>query len=190
MEKRPPDPPDPPDRVSSPVESRDLSSPVFPRPGVKRRLNTNNEGLVEPSKKPITDVRSSAGDVNPGFYSHPSLTDSPKSYHINDKGPFLIHVSCPESDPSASLSIRSIIFGHFLIKYKVSNIVQDAVNKVGRNRISFEFKSGLDANNFLSNHIVPSNNYSVTIPNCNDSRMGLVRGVPADWSMQEFVETL
>ncbi|CAF4918502.1 unnamed protein product [Pieris macdunnoughi] len=88
MEKRPPDPPDPPDRVSSPVESMDLSTPLLPQPGVKRRLDTVNESLVEPSKKPMTDVRSSVDDVNPGFYSHPSLTGSPKSYLVNDKGPF------------------------------------------------------------------------------------------------------
>ncbi|CAH3914990.1 unnamed protein product [Pieris brassicae] len=130
MEKRPPDPPDPPDRVSSPVESMDLSPPVFPQPGVKRRLNTINEGLAEPSKKPMTDVRSSADDVNPDFYSHSSLTDSPESYHINDKGPFLVHVSS-----SGGSSIRLIKFGHFLIKNKVSNIVQDGVKKVGRNNI-------------------------------------------------------
>ncbi|CAH3863488.1 unnamed protein product [Pieris brassicae] len=111
MEKRPPDPPDPPDKISSPVESMHLSSPVLSQPGVKLRLNSINEGLAEPTTndlKPMTDVRSSADDVNHGFYSHPSLTDSPKSYHMNVKGPFLVHVSCPESDPYASSSISSI----------------------------------------------------------------------------------
>ncbi|CAH3898848.1 unnamed protein product [Pieris brassicae] len=116
----PPRPPDPPDRVSSLVESMEFSPLVFPQPGVKRRLDNVNECLAEPFKKAMTDVRPSADDVNPGFYSHPSLTDSPKSYHINDKGPFLVHFSCPESNPSSGSSIRSIKFGHFLInKYPI-----------------------------------------------------------------------
>lgn len=179
MEVRPPDPPDPPDRRVRPPspDQMDLSPPVFTQTGSKRRLD--DDIAPEPPKKPNVEP-------NPAFYSVPS--DSPTSYTDSDKGPFIVHVSHTENELSSGISIRPIKFGQFLVKNNIKNIKNDGVKKIGRNRISVEFKSGTDANNFLENRILSVHKYTAVIPNYNISRMGVVRGIPLDTSMQELVE--
>lgn len=192
MEARPPDPPDPPDpsRGSLTEVEMELSPPVFtqPAPGSKRRLPDAADTGPEPAKKSATPE--SVLTENPNFYTDSVLTQSPTKYTDNDKGPFIIHVSVKESNPSAGTFIRPLKFGQFLVRNKVKNIKSDGVKKVGRNRISVEFKTGNDANNFLLNQILGNNNYVASIPNYNVSRMGVVRGIPTDMSMKEFVESL
>ncbi|XP_069360040.1 uncharacterized protein [Maniola hyperantus] len=123
-------------------------------------------------------------------YTHPSFSEGPKGYSRDDKGPFIVHVSKEVSDPSAATSIRALQFGQFLHHNKFSHIIKDGVKSVGRNRVSVEFSTALAANDFLASQILTLAKYKANIPTFNITRMGLVRGVPIDWSMGDFVESL
>ncbi|VVC88385.1 unnamed protein product, partial [Leptidea sinapis] len=124
------------------------------------------------------------------MYTHPSFAEGPKGYSKYDKGPFIVHVSREVSDPSAGTSIHALKFGLFLHQNKFSHIVKDGVKSVGRNRVSVEFSNAQAANEFLSNQILTLTKYKAVIPTFNITRMSLVRGVPVDWSMEDFVESL
>ncbi|CAH2238588.1 jg23693 [Pararge aegeria aegeria] len=139
----------------------------------KRTQRRENPRLI---KKSISDPAS----ANPSIqliYIHPSLEVASKKYLDTDSGPFVVYVSREVTDPSAGSSIRAIKFGQFLYKNKIKSIVNDGVKSVGRNKMSVEFKCG-DAE------------FKGYIPTFNITRMGLVRGVPVEWHLDEFVESL
>lgn len=187
MDRHPPDPPDPPDDHST-QDSMELSPPLFTQPGTKRRLDPEIQTV--PTKKSVTDTPQSL-PAEQTLYKHPSLEDdSQKTYSNLDKGPFIVHVSLHEHSPSSGTSIRPIIFGRFLSKNQIKDIANDGIKKVGRNRISVEFKNSTAANNFLNNSLLKSNKYVAAIPTFNVTRMGIVRNIPTDLSMSEFVESL
>lgn len=73
---------------------------------------------------------------------------------------------------------------------KISNIRQDGVKKVGRNRVSVEFSSPQDANAFLTNNILSKYSYLASIPTFNITRMGVISGVPSDISEEEALTIL
>lgn len=118
-------------------------------------------------------------------YSHPSLAKE-REYSQCDDGPYIVHVSKVLPDPAASTSIRAIKIGQLLVCNGIKDIKSDGIKRIGRNRVSIEFSSFNAANDFLKNPILQSNNLIGTIPTYNFSRMGLVRGVPTDLSMEEF----
>ncbi|KAL0878633.1 hypothetical protein ABMA27_003708 [Loxostege sticticalis] len=194
MDPTPPDPPDPPDRVPSPMEltiedqtTSPLSPPMFSQSGTKRRLDGTADVPSEPAKRPTTDPPLTR---NQTVYIHPSLVISPKTYSDTDKGPFIVHVSKVENDPSARTYLQAIKFGQFLFKNKIYNVIKDGVKKIGSNRVSVEFKSATEANNFLNNDILSNHKYTASIPSYNVTRMGLIKGIPIDWSMEELAESL
>ncbi|XP_045445751.1 uncharacterized protein LOC123653814 [Melitaea cinxia] len=121
---------------------------------------------------------------------HPSFSEAPMSYAEDDKGPFIVHVSREVSDPASGTTIRAIKFGQFLHTNKIKSVVNDGVKNVGRNKISVQFTSAEAANSFLSNPVLDLCKYKTTVPTYNITRIGLVKGVPVDWSMQELVESL
>lgn len=179
----PPDPPDPPDIDLFPSSSEITS---FQRDS-RKRANVTSIDNIYTNKKIVT--KSLAVPSIQNVYTHSNI-DLSKQYSSKDKGPFLVHVSLLESDPSAGSSIRPIIFGKFLYSNKIKNIAKDGIKKIGRNKISITFSSASDANNFVNNQLLTKHNYKAFIPNYNITRMGVVRGVPAEWSMDEFVESL
>lgn len=185
MEPISPDPPDPPD--SDPPLAVCLSS-TQSSTATKRQRRDEDQGC--PRKKLITDSETASASIQT-VYTHPSIVvDGIRSYESTDSGPYIVYVSKIESDPAAGTEIRPIKFGQFLHTHKIENICQDGVKRVGRNKISVTFKSALGANKFLDNPMLKSYNYEAFIPTYNVTRMGLVRGVPVDWSMDEFVESL
>lgn len=195
MDRVPPDPPDPPDptniseRESFPI-AMESSPPVFSQLGTKRRIEAPASPSV-PQKKTLSNLTQSfVPTPNDSLFIHPSISDTQKAYSVLDKGPFIVHVSRNESSPSSGTTIRPIIFGQLLSKNKVKNIVNDGVKKIGRNRISVEFKSFKDANDFIINPLLDLYKYTSSIPNYNITRMGLIRGIPIELSMDELVESL
>ena len=123
-------------------------------------------------------------------YVHPSMENPTRFYGKEDGGPYVVHVSRTEEIPNSGVSLKPIKIGLLFVQNKVTNIVKDGIRSVGRNRVSVEFKTALDANNFISSQsqMLARHKLTVTVPSYNISRMGLVRGVPVEWSMQEFVE--
>lgn len=142
--------------------------------------------------EPINNPKRTTNPENPSpsistIYTHPSLA-SPFNYSSEDKGPFLVHVSRAESDPSAGLTLRPIKIGLFLTHNNIDGILKGGVKSAGRNRVAIEFTTAEHANHFIKNELLASNNLTARIPSYNITRLGLVRGVPCEWSMSEFVE--
>ncbi|XP_045453756.1 uncharacterized protein LOC123663060 [Melitaea cinxia] len=66
----------------------------------------------------------------------------------------------------------------------------DGIKRIGRNRISIEFKSADHANTFLDLPAISAAGYIASIPSYSVSRMRVVREVPVEWSMEELAENL
>lgn len=184
----PPLPPDPPDPDPTTSEIRESRS-------VKRRMGEDSEesGGTGGKVKAVASDKDTAPSVASvqTTWMHATLVIGVKEYSTSDKGPFIIHVSREVPDPSAGTSIRPIKFGQFLCNYRVGNICADGIKSVGRNRVSVEFRSAADANKFLDNSTLLSQyKYIASIPTFNITRMGLVKNVPIDMSMEEFAENL
>lgn len=178
----PPEPPDPGgQQISGSNESIRLS---------RKRDGNLIDAIVETTPKRHIIHPSTANPSIQTIFVDPTFSEGPKCYTNDDKGPFIIHVSREVADPSAGTSIRAIQFGQFLHKNKISSIINDGVKNVGRNRISVEFSTFKSANDFLTNPILEMAKYKTNIPTYNVTRMGLTKGVPVDWSMNEFVESL
>lgn len=122
-------------------------------------------------------------------YVSPEFTSRKNKYEDSD-APFLVHVSKKENEPSSGVSLRPIHFGYFLSKNNIKNVLADGVKHVGRNRISVEFKSATDANSFLELPTLTQYNYEAVIPSYNITRMGIIRNMPTEWSLEEIVEEL
>lgn len=174
MEVDPPRPPDPPDPTSYTPSS------------TKRHLDADNQ---PPAKKTITSVDQATPSIET-VYTDSILVIGGLSYTTLDKGPYVVHVSRTETDPAAGTTIKPIRFGQFLKHNKISNVCYDGVKKVGRNKISVEFTSADDANKFVTLPILAMCKYTAFIPTYNVTRIGIVRQVPTDMSMTEFVESL
>ncbi|XP_045774690.1 uncharacterized protein LOC123873723 [Maniola jurtina] len=86
--------------------------------------------------------------------------------------------------------MRAIKFGQFLHKNKIRSVLNDGVKNVGRNKVSVEFANGQAANEFLENPILTISKHIAYIPTFNITRMGLVRGVPVDWHLDEFIDSV
>lgn len=180
MEVVPPDrPPDPPDPGLISEENRPA----------KRRL-VDEATPTSHNKKTVTSPDMAAAS-NINIWHHALMVIGVKEYTSSDKGPFVVHVTREQSDPSAGTTIRPIKFGQFLSNHHVTNICSGGIKQVGRNRISVEFRSADDANKFLDNTtLLTQFKYSASIPTFNITRMGLVRNVPVDMSMEEFATSL
>lgn len=169
------EPPDPPDISKTPIGTKRSAEPIAEHERNIKKMIVNREAA-------------SASIQN--VFIHPSLVIGVKQYTAMDSGPFLVHVSRTEPDPAAGSTIRPIKFGQFLHINKIRNICPEGIKKVGRNKISIEFISSEDANRFLDNPILEVSKYKAEIPNYNISKMGIVRQVPVDLSMDEFAEFL
>lgn len=143
---------------------------------------------VQDGPEPPTKLGSRApSDSIAHIYEHPDLRGGRK-YTCNDGGPFLVHISRTESEPTSGATLNPIKFGQVMVNSRVQNITRDGIKKVGRNRISVEFNSAQSANSFLSDPLLAANKFEASIPTFNITRMGLVRGVPTDLALDAFVK--
>lgn len=111
-------------------------------------------------------------------------------YTTNDQGPYIVHIQKIETAPDSGVTLHPVTFGLFLQKRKreFHNIIEGSVKRIGRNRVSLGFHSAEDANSFLDSPTLMHNKYKAFLPTFNVTRMGLVRGVPAEWSPEEVLE--
>lgn len=150
----------------------------------KRSSNEQPQPINTPKR--ITNPENPCPSIST-IYIHPSM-DTPYTYTTEEKGPFIVHVSRTESDPSSGLTLRPIKIGLLLSRNNISGIVKGGVKSVGRNRVAIEFDTSEHANNFIKNPALISHKLKAIIPSYNVTRIGLVRGVPCEWSMEEFIE--
>lgn len=189
MGKDPPDPPDiPPD---NPADVGELSPPLFTQDDSqtsRRKRAGSSSGpnhITNAPKKLITDPDSAAPSVQ-SVYVSPDFDK--KKYGDQDAPPYIVHIQRQESDPASGTSIKAVKFGQFLAKNQFVGVKE--VKSVGRNRITVEFNSGASANEFASNPLLTTSNYIANIPTHAVSRMGTIRSVPVEYSMEELVEAI
>lgn len=73
---------------------------------------------------------------------------------------------------------------------KIPNVVPGGIKSIGRNRVVVEFKTGDDANKFITNETLKANDLTAMIPRFHITRTCVVRNVPVEWTMEELVESL
>lgn len=176
-----PDAGDPPNDLSQdnhPVEPMNAEVPLLKG---KRRVTVR--GSEPPTKLGIRAPSDSVAHL----YEHPDLKGGRK-YSSSDGGPFLIHVSRTESDPASGTTLNPIKFGQVMVNSRVQNVARDGIKKVGRNRVCVEFNSAEAANSFLGDPLLAANKFEASIPTFNVTRMGLVRGVPTDLGLEDFIK--
>lgn len=150
----------------------------------KRKLSVNN---FNNDSTNVTDENASTAKRD--RVTAPSLISRTKYSHL-DRQPFLVYASLFESDPASGTTLHPIKFGQLLQKLNIVNIVDGGIKRIGRNRVSVEFKGPEDANAFIDNDSIKQKGFTLMIPTFNITRMGVVRGVPSDWSKIEDLDAL
>lgn len=186
----PPDPGDTPGLGNSPpVFTQSQSQQDEHTAQVNSRKRHGDDIIVVSSnKKTVTNIENASASIQ-NVYVDPSFENT-RLYRQEDRGPFIVHLSRAEPDPAAGLTLRPLKVGLLLSKNNVTHIARDGIKSLGRNRVSIEFTNADAANKFLDLSCLPANKYKATIPTFNISRMGLIRGIPTDWSMEELVLAL
>lgn len=119
-----------------------------------------------------------------------SFTTSRPFYLATDLAPFTIHIQKEQITPNENVRLHPIAFGHFLKKNGFKNIINGSLKRIGRNRISVAFSKFEDANSFLLDKKLSLNHYKAFIPVFNVTRMGVIRGVPVEWSDEEVMDNI
>lgn len=154
----------------------------------KRFVRSSEPSPAEPKGKKVTQGTDVDNASAATFYKHPDLDADSRKYGLGDSGPFIVHISRDAESSNSGISLQPIKVGLAFVKDNIKNIKKDGIKSVGRNRVSVEFITAEDANNILENPCLSRHKLIASIPSYNVSRMGLVRGVPVDWSMEEFVD--
>lgn len=169
--------------VGSPQEPAPKKITIHVHKEISDQVATVCENVVIPH----VDKQPDENAANPLLYKHPDLSTEARGYNADDDGPFVVHIS-KESSADSKSSLKAIYVGMLLTQANVTNIKKDGIKSVGRNRVSVTFDKAADANSILKNPMLDKYKLSANIPTYNISRMGLVRGVPTDWSMTDFVK--
>ncbi|KAJ8716723.1 hypothetical protein PYW07_006201 [Mythimna separata] len=177
--KKPPDP-DPPDELFdlSPVLTVSLphATEIPPQDPAMETENANRK-RVAGSPPAISNIPPKIAKNLPGRIIYTKM----------DNPPYIVHVSLKHEQTSGTV-LQPIKFGMFLTTNNVSNVRLDGIKRIGRNRVSVEFKSYQDANSFLNNTILTKNSYIASIPQYNITRMGIVRDIPVEWSEDDVIK--
>ncbi|KAG6458273.1 hypothetical protein O3G_MSEX010785 [Manduca sexta] len=121
----------------------------------------------------------------PGFDINSKLL-----YSASDKGPFMVFISKSMSDPSSGVLLKALKFAQFMYRHDIKGVIDGGIKSLGRNKLSVQFSSAEEANNFVGNTVLSQNNFDATIPRFQVTRMGVVRDIPTDWSLEEFVSDI
>lgn len=127
-----------------------------------------------------------------------SVTDTPKQfdnsyrtqYENTDVAPYVVHIQKKSLSPSDNTVLHPVSFGRFLKKNIFRSIINGSLKKIGRNRLSLSFSNYTDANIFINSPSLLNNNYKVFIPSFHITRVGLIRGVPLDWTPEDIISNI
>lgn len=118
------------------------------------------------------------------------INEARSQYLSSDAYPYVVHVQRIETSVNDGSTLHPITFGRFLKTNNVRNVVSGSVKKIGRNRCTVAFATAQDANDFIFNKNLEKNKLKAKIPTFNITRIGLVKGIPPEWSPEEIVENL
>lgn len=153
--------------------------------------NSDSESVILTSfkKRKFSSSSPTKPDLPLTPHSPPALPQTPLTnfYSPHSHGPFIVFAQKTEQGKS----IHPLEFGKFLSNSKNLSIKPGGVKAEGRFRISVEFLTGTAANNFIKNIFISSNSkFKAYIPTFNVTRMGLVRGISTDLSIEEILSSL
>lgn len=109
-----------------------------------------------------------------------------KEYIHTDVSPYIIHVQRIIDSPNNGTVLHPITFGNFMKRGGFKNIITGSIKRIGRNKCAVAFSTFIDANDFLNSNLLSINRFKAFIPTFNVTRMGIVRGVPSEWSLEEI----
>lgn len=107
-----------------------------------------------------------------------------------DSAPYTIHIQRLQTSQNDGTTFHPMTLGRILKQNKISNIVNGSIKRIGRNRISMSFSKYTDANEFLDNNLLSQNNLKAFIPSFTITRVGIIKGVPTEWSLDEILENI
>ncbi|KAL0869479.1 hypothetical protein ABMA27_005764 [Loxostege sticticalis] len=160
--------------VSTDDFDTDISTPApLSEPDQKRKRK-----LLAQKKKDLLPRPTDLPAVNPPLVAA-SNENIPKNnppigrtvYNESDSAPYIIHVEKVVASPNDGATLHPVELGN--------------VKSIGRRKITISFADFSEANSFLSHNSLESMSLKAYIPTFNVTRMGLVRGVPVDWSLDE-----
>lgn len=143
-----------------------------------------------PQLAPIPTPQPKQIDVTDTSLTEPRTPVGRKLYKACDSAPYSIHIQKIQSSPSNNVSINPISCGRFLKNKSTKNIVNGSLKKIHRNRLVLAFTNYADANSFLENQAIKQINCKAFIPTSSVTRMGVVRGVPTEWSEDEIIKNI
>lgn len=146
--------------------------------------NTNTQSITPPQ---FTDSQLNSNQSNQ--YKKPESV-ARLTYQASDAAPYVVHVQKIQQTSNDNVTVHPIAFGRFLKRHSIHNIVNGSLKRIGRNRLSLSFNNYQDANSFLNSPALQSAEYKVFIPTFTVTRMGVVRGIPAEWSDEEVMENI
>lgn len=152
------------------------------------------ESIKENIITPVNIINKSNNNNNlplekPQSQSNPS-TISRNRYESTDIAPFIVHIQKEQSSPDDNVSLHPLSLGRLLKTQGFKNIINGSLKRIGRNRMSLTFVDGDSANAFISNDSLAKQKLKAFIPTFHLTRMGLIRGVPAEWSPEEILENV
>lgn len=161
--------------------------------------DTNNDGrnvnllqeqiFIAPSVAKTMNVKQQESSQVPQPQESARVPVGRTSYQASDAAPYVVHVQKNYSG-NDNTTLHPITFGRWLKKNFVNGIVNGSLKRIGRNRISIAFQNYSDANAFIVNKNFSDEGYKMFIPTFNVTRMGVIRGVPTDWSDEEVLATI
>lgn len=181
------EPPDLPDAQSGDPAG---SSPMDTAPTefiVVQRKRKAPEGVVlsPEGKKKITNTEAASASIQ-NVFCLPQYEED-RYYSDSDKGPFVVHICRADVSPGQGAPLSAVKLGKLFFDRKVANIVRGSLRNEGRNKCSVEFPSANLANSFVKLPFLAQEKLSAVIPAFNVSRLGILKRVPLDVSMEELV---
>lgn len=106
--------------------------------------------------------------------------DREKLYQKSDKGPFFVMIEKKE--------INEYLFAKFVCTLNIKEIGE--IVKMSRNTLRVKCGSFSSANKLLGNSVVEQKGYKCFIPSLFAASVGIARGIPKTWSMEEIKENI
>lgn len=151
---------------------------------VTKSVLINQEATPRPVDGPHTEI--------------PSNSDLPQKapqvaralYEATDLSPYVVHIQKIFDTENSAQTLHPITLGHFLKKRRYNNIINGSLKRIGRNRISLSFSRYIDANSFINDPCLTKEKLKAFVPSINVCRIGIIKGVPTEWSPEEIMENV
>lgn len=163
-------------RTVSEIDQTNVSNVSF--------CNGDNNGKENVVMKDLSNLNNNEPQKTKDFINYRT------QYERTDLAPYIIHIQKNLTSPNDNFNFHPVSFGRFLKNNVFRNIIDGSLKKIGRNRLALSFSDYNDANNFINDPRLSNNNYKAFIPSFNISRVGIVRGVPSDWTPDEIINNV